>query len=185
MGWKIPITLMFNLTHLRQTHPVMLTSEYLRLHNISEDQEWSNGAWLRSTYHKHASVFEPNQERKPLLHVIENWWYDPAGVNRVDQIPQSMKARGGWDDDGGDFSQGQRGSWGTVPSTVTSRYLQQALPADRSFLHYYEARAVLEMKPPEQNGRAGEKRLDISTDEALEEVLRANGWEVLYTYGGA
>jgi len=45
----------------------------LRLHNLSADTEGSSGSWLRTEYHQQANIFESDPEKKPSLHVIENW----------------------------------------------------------------------------------------------------------------
>lgn len=214
MAWKIPITNMLNLTHLRHTHPVILTSEYLRMHNFSEDSEWRNGAWLRVSYHDHANITQSDPKKRPTLHVIENHWFDPKGLNRVDVLPEAVKSRGEWSDDGGDPLKGETGSWGKNVTTTTSRLLFAALPHDRDVLSWDEARSVLETMTPEEDGiqyksispldngeipgadeegdvEIGEgrqglvRRWDVSKDETLEAVLRLNGWEVLYTFSGA
>jgi hypothetical protein len=203
MGWRIPITTMFNITHLRRTHPVIMISEYLRLHNLSVDMEWSNGAWLRDTYHKHANVFESNPQKKPSLQVIENWWYDPQGINRVDVLPKDMRARGNWSEKMGDPNNGQGGNWRTnSTTTAASRLLFNAMSTHRSVLSWEEARAILQTGVNEENyGRDVAEnstpraeisstiniahRWNVSTDDELEKVLRLNGWEVLYTYSGA
>jgi hypothetical protein len=202
MAWRIPITTMFNVTHLRRTHPVILISDYLRLHNLSADVEYSNGAWLRDTYHEHANVFESDPQKKPSLQVIENAWYDPTGTNRVDVLPRDMRMRGNWSEELGDPIQGQRGGWGNHTVTAASRLLLAAVPADKSVLPWEDARAALQAAVPEQkherdvaeNSISGGEipptpntghRWNVSTDEELERVLRLNGWEVLYTYSGA
>lgn len=205
MAWKIPINTMFNITHLRRTHPVITVNEYLRLHNFSADTEWSNGAWLRSTYHQHANVFESDPQKKPSLHVIENWWFDPEGVNRVDELPEDMKIRGNWSDEGGDLSKGQKGSFDSnVTTTTTSRLLSIAMPSGQSVLSWDEARRALQYDVPEdegeshveephsdENSEAPEvkdvktRRWNVTSDEDLENVIRMHGWEVLYTFSGA
>jgi hypothetical protein len=202
MAWRIPITMMFNLTHLRRTHPVILTSEYLRLHNFSTDVEWSNGAWLRSTYHEHANVFESDPDRKPSLQVIENSWYDPRGINRVDVLPTHMRLRGDWREDLGNPAFGQKGGWGNNVTTAISRMLLATLPADKSVLSWEQAQAILQDVMHDENQKHGAlghpasagaissnvkvgRKRDVSADEELERVLRLNGWEVLYTYSGA
>lgn len=168
MAWRIPITTMFNVTRLRQTHPVILVSDYLRLHNLSADSEGSSGSWLRNEYHQHANIFESDPEKKPSLHVIENWWYDPSGVIRVDMLPMEMRVRGNWSEEGGNPSADMAGSWGAEVETEINRKLHE-LSKDKSVLSWEEAcSAVTGM-----------------SDEELEQEFQANGWEVLYTYQGA
>lgn len=179
MTWRIPITTMFNLTHLRRTHPVILISDYLRLHNLPADTEGSNGAWLQFEYHTHANVFESNPQRRPSLQVIENKWYED-GINRVDVLPLEMRIRGNWSDNGGDPSRGENGSWGHNITTTISSSLHVALPKDKSVLSWEAARKVLEAVA----SKGGEINDVPSTDEGLEKLLQVNGWEVLYTYMG-
>lgn len=72
MGWKIPIGMMIDMTHLRETHAVLTMSEYLKLHSLPADIEQGNGQWSDSTYRIHS---------RP----IPNAWWDPPGVVRVEQ----------------------------------------------------------------------------------------------------
>lgn len=180
MTWRIPITTMFNLTHLRRTHSVILISDYLRLHNLSADTEGSSGAWLQFEYHTHANIFDSDHQRRPTLHVIENGWYEPNGINRVDLLPMEMKIRGNWSDNGGDLAQGQRGSWGHNVTTTISSSLHVALPKDKSVLSWEEAHKILQTFVSEGD----EVQNMLATDEGVEELLQLNGWEVLHTYVG-
>lgn len=190
MTWKIPITTMFNVTHLRLTHSVILLSDYLRLHNISTDQEGSNGAWLHETYHQQPNIFSG---RKPTLNVIKNQWFDPEDILRVDVLPEGMKTRGNWTEEGGDWSRAQRGGWQNNVTTITSRALYAAVPSDRDrqFLSWEEARSALDFDIPEERfgtnvtSLKSGSRWDLSSPEQMEKVLQVNGWEVLYTYSGA
>jgi hypothetical protein len=99
MAWRVPISVMLNLTLLRNAQPVITVAEYLRLHNMSEETEANDGNWQRHMYPQSPYVFDATR-RKPTLQVIENNWYDPHGINRVDMIPEAMKRRGlesrGW-----------------------------------------------------------------------------------------
>ncbi|KZT51862.1 hypothetical protein CALCODRAFT_442453 [Calocera cornea HHB12733] len=72
MGWKIPIGMMIDLSHLRETHAVVTMGEYLKLHNLSPDIEQGNGQWSDNTYHMPSRA-------------IPNSWWDPPDVIRVDQ----------------------------------------------------------------------------------------------------
>ncbi|KAH7928998.1 hypothetical protein BV22DRAFT_1030029 [Leucogyrophana mollusca] len=175
MGWRIPLSVMVNMTHLRQTQPVILVSEYLRLHNLSLDHEASNGQWETEKYHQHASIFETDPTKKPSLHIIENHWYDPKGINRIDYIPDDMRSRGNWNPEGGAKGKGEVGSWGTQDKSRIYTFLAGALSGRQHVLEWDKARSIL------QGLGVG----DVSTDEALEKTLRDNGWEVLYTYDGA
>lgn len=207
MGWRIPITTMFNISHFRRTHPVILVSDFLRLHNLSADTERSNGIWARSLYHEHANVFDGDPERKPSLFVIENSWYDPPGLNRVEELPVEMRVRGQWDETRGDPTKGESGSWGNAVNTPTSRSLQAAIPGGKSVLSWEDARGVLQAalvqededrnlsgnserliiveESRDDSGLKMERRWNLSTDENMERILHLNGWEVLHTYSGA
>ena len=94
MAFRIPISVMVNMTHLRSQHSVITASEYLHLHGLDPGFESGNGIWLRDRYHVHPSVFETNKTKTPSLFIIENHWYDPVGINRVNYITEAMKLRG-------------------------------------------------------------------------------------------
>jgi len=71
MGWKVPIEMILDLDHLRETHPVVTMSEYLKLHDISPGVEQGDGQWSDDAYHVRSRL-------------ISNSWWDPPGVIRVD-----------------------------------------------------------------------------------------------------
>jgi hypothetical protein len=173
MAWQVPISVMFNLTHLQQSHAVITTADYLRLHNISMDLESTDGHWDVDTYH----VRDTGGDMGPSLHAIENEWYEPDGSVRVDYIPQDMRLRGGWSSEGGDASRDQVGSW-TSLTTDSEIYhaLTEALPGGRPLIDWDSARRIVE---------DGERVTPESSVEEIGDVLRENGFEVLYTYDGA
>lgn len=174
MAWKVPISDMLNLSHLRRTQSVITVADYLRLHNLPEDLELSTGQWDAAKYHQNPSVFD-SHGKPPSLHVIENQWYDPLRLNRVDRIPEEMKERGKWNPRLGDKAQDQYGGWKT-PSRTKAYHVLELMLAGRQFvLGWDQARAILE-----SSGIGG-----VSTDEGLTEILLSNGWEVLYTFDGA
>ncbi|EJU02501.1 hypothetical protein DACRYDRAFT_22122 [Dacryopinax primogenitus] len=72
MGWKIPIGMMIDLNHLRETHAVVTMAEYLRLRGLSPDLEKGNGQWSDDTYKLHSRAIPNNR-------------WDPSGVVRVEQ----------------------------------------------------------------------------------------------------
>ncbi|KAK0203915.1 hypothetical protein DFS33DRAFT_1374267 [Desarmillaria ectypa] len=83
-AWVLPINLMINITHLRQSHPVITVSDYLRLYGHDSDAEAPDGQWQRVFYHLTENVLTG---KIPDLYVIENgWWYDPPGTVRVDEM---------------------------------------------------------------------------------------------------
>ncbi|KAH7919730.1 hypothetical protein BV22DRAFT_1040608 [Leucogyrophana mollusca] len=166
MGWRIPITLMFNITHLRRTHSVMLISEYLRLHDLPVELESTDGQWDMANYFR---------GEVPLsLFAIKNDLYEPSNINRVDMIPDDIKARGRQCPDDGDEPDCADESWSAMLKSPIYLSLEAALPSDKSLLDWDAAREVLK-----------QAERDTSTDESMERTLNENGWEVLYTYDGA
>ncbi|KAG9311639.1 hypothetical protein JVU11DRAFT_7873 [Chiua virens] len=173
MAWKIPISVMFNLTNLQQTHAVITTADYLRLHNISTDLESTDGHWDVDTYH----VRDTTGDMTPSLHAIENGWYEPDHSVRVDRIPEDMRLRGGWNLEGGDASHDKGGSWATTGwDSDIYRALTESLPSGKPVINWGDVRKAVE---------DGERITPESSDEAVGDVLRENGFEVLYTYDGA
>ncbi|KAH7913488.1 hypothetical protein BJ138DRAFT_1111447 [Hygrophoropsis aurantiaca] len=173
MAWKIPITLMFNLTHLRHTHSVMLISEYLRLQGLSPQDESSDGQWSSSKYHTKGAL----GNMYPSLYEIENNKFDPTGTNRVDLLTAGMKSRGQWCPPGRHEDDCEHEGWKDSMKSPLCLSLEAVLPASKRILDWDAVRKVLQEN--------GDHAWDISTDEGMEEVLQENGWEVLYTYEGA
>ncbi|KAH7882514.1 hypothetical protein F5I97DRAFT_1816606 [Phlebopus sp. FC_14] len=172
MAWRIPISLMFNLTHLQRSHSVITVSDYLRLHNISSDVETSSGPWDIGAYHRRDS----SGLLQPSLHVIENSWYDPGDIVRVDRLSDDMQRRGDWRAEDSEPSRGRIGSWHDNPDSVLYRALMRSIPRGRHLLNWEDVRRVVE---------DGHRIMPESSDEAVGNVLRENGFEVLYTYEGA
>ncbi|KAG1803473.1 uncharacterized protein BJ212DRAFT_1486964 [Suillus subaureus] len=170
MAWRIPVSLMFNLTHLRETHAVITVSDYLRLHNISVDVETTSGHWDTDLYHRGVNIFSDSKV-EPSLYVIKNEWYD-AGVIRVDQLPRTMRERGRWN-----ITHGQVGSWATTEETPLSKALHDAMTSGTSVLDWDTVLIVV-----------GDNYDPIETESSsaggIASTLEENGWEVLYTYGG-
>jgi len=175
MGWKIPIQYMMNFTRLREVHPIITVEQYLRMHNLPPELEASNGAWNREAYHTQASVFAEDQSKRPTLFSIQNMWYDPWTISRVDYIPEAMKARGKWSPEGGDHQNGAHGFWPETEMSSISQYLHQGLGQDTNTLQW--DRAVQLLRETQATSR-----WDLNTDEGITEALQANGWEVLYTF---
>jgi hypothetical protein len=178
MAFRIPISIMFDLPHLRARHPVITVSEYLRLHGLDPEAESSQGSWERESYHIHSNVFESNKTKTPSLFVIENQWYEPSGSNRVDYIPQAMKERGNWERYSPSQSQESGGYWPSVEPTEISEQLTNALGDFPAVLNWDTAKLILETSELESD-------VDLDDDKAVEDVLNANGWEVLYTFFSA
>lgn len=173
MAWRIPISKMLNVTLLRNRHPVITVSDFLRLHNISEDVERSDGHWGRDTYHMNPNVFDASGHI-PSLHIIQERLYDPHGINRVDIIPEDMRTRGGWTFGRGQLLDGDNVEWNENIPTLAHDTLWKFSPEKSSVLDWNQARQILK--------RRGYFGLD--TDEELEWFLIDNGWEVLHTYQG-
>ncbi|THH17349.1 hypothetical protein EW146_g3462 [Bondarzewia mesenterica] len=179
MAWEIPISVMLNVTHLRATQPVVLISEYLRLHGQSPEMEVGNGAWQRRLYHKNANAFSEDKTRIPALYVIENHWYDPPGTHRVDYLTEFLKERGGWMLDSGNMETGPKSRWTSRPSNEAYERVNAILGGlGRDSLGWDEVRRAFQTE-------GSIWRWDVSTDEKLERLLQENGWEVLYTFQGA
>ncbi|KAI0314068.1 hypothetical protein OF83DRAFT_1285805 [Amylostereum chailletii] len=178
MGFRVPIQLMLNLTRMRELHPVLLVSDYLRLHALPPALEASDGRWQREAYHASPPVYPlgPAQDADalPTLFVAENHHYDPRGSTRVDRIPDDMKRRGAWSPDGGDPARGERGHWTEGPRTMTAKKLYRALDENSVTLEWERAREVVRA--------AGSGEHDLDTDEGVERALRANGWGTVYTF---
>jgi hypothetical protein len=159
MGFRIPISVALDLPRLRARGPVITALEYLRLHGQGPEAESTSGSWLRRPYHMHPNVFESNQT-KPSLFVIGNRLYDPEGTNRVDYIPQEMKRRGNWTED---------------EPTEISKLLRERADQRSIVADWEPAKDALK-----SSGLVPE--VDLDDDAVVEDILNANGWEVLYTF---
>jgi len=177
MGFRIPISAMIDLPRLRARHPVITASEYLRLHGQDPETESSSGYWYRDLYISHPNVFETNKTKTPTQFVIENQWYDPHGVNRVDYIPESMRNRGKWEHHFGPEIGETAGYWPAEEPTAISTRLTSALPGGKFVLSWETAKSCLAAS---QIG----SEVDLDNDEVVENVLNVNGWEVLHTFLG-
>ena len=175
MAFRIPISIMLDLPRLRARHPVITVSEYLRLHGLDPEIEASNGQWQRESYHTQPNVFESNRTNTPSLFVVENHWYHPEGTTRVDNIPQAMKDRGNWKPYSMSGNQETAGYWPfEVPTNISTRLAEVT-----------QMRGVMDWDTVKVTLRAASELVpdvDLDDDEALEEVLNANGWEVVHTF---
>ncbi len=172
MAFRIPISVMIDLPHLRSRHPVVTVSEYLRLHGLDPEVESSRGHWEKKLYHTQPNVFESNKTKTPSLFVIENQWYEPSGTTRVDYIPQAMRERGNWERYSHSQSQETGGHWPFVVPTEISGHLANVNPG---VLDWDVAKRVLRSSKPESE-------FNLDDDEIVEDVLNDNGWEVLHTF---
>jgi hypothetical protein len=177
MGFRIPITLMFDFPRLRSRHPIITASEYLRLHGQDPESESSSGFWLRDHYISSPNIFEPNQTKLPSQSVIQNEWYDPTGTNRVDYIPEAMKSRGKWEryNESEMNDHENAGYWPPEDPTSLSDLLTSVLPEGKAILDWSAVKSVL------RESTVG-LEVDIIDDRIIERVLNDNGWEVLHTF---
>ncbi len=175
MAFRIPISVMVDLPHLRSRHPVITVSEYLRLHGLDPEIESSRGNWQKELYQSHPSAFESNKTKTPSLFVIENQWYEPSGYNRVDYIPQAMKERGNWEPYPPSQRQEMGGYWPSSEPTEISKRLSDVLRDFPAVLDWDTAKPIL-------RSSEFESEVDLDNDKAVEDLLNANGWEVLYTF---
>jgi hypothetical protein len=175
MAFRIPISIMIDLPRLRARHPVITVSEYLRLHRLDPEAESSRGSWQRGLYHSHPNIFESNKTKTPSLFVVENQWYQPSGSNRVNYIPQAMKERGNWERYSPSQSQELGGYWPSVEPTEISQRLTNALGDDPPVLDWDTAKSILETSELEPE-------INLDDDKVVEDVLNANGWEILHTF---
>jgi hypothetical protein len=173
MAFRIPISIMLDLPRLRARYPVITVSEYLHLHGLDPEIESSRGHWERELYHAHPNVFESNKTKTPSLFVIKNQWYHPSGSIRVDLITQEMKQRGNWERYPQSQSQDTGGYWPFVmPTDISNRLLANG---NSGVLDWDAAKRGLlssELEP----------EVDLDDDKVVEDVLNANGWEVLHTF---
>ncbi|KAH9021768.1 hypothetical protein EDB84DRAFT_1565207 [Lactarius hengduanensis] len=173
MGFRIPISVMVNITHLRSRQPVITASEYLRLHGQDPESESGSGYWPRQSYHTHPNVFETNKTKTPSLFVIENHWYNPINTTRVDYIPEAMKRRGKLERHSEPYHySGSAEFWPPQEATELSVFLRWR----GSVMDWGTARSVLE----EKSHLVGD--VNLHDDQAVEELLNAHGWEVLHSF---
>jgi hypothetical protein len=160
MGFRIPISVVLDLPRLRERGPVITVSEYLRLHGLSPELESTTGWWPQELYHSSPNVFESNQTKMPSLFVIENHLYDPENTVRVDYIPQEMKSRGNWTRD--------------TPTNISKKLIERV----GGVVDWWATSVVL------RDAELGPE-VDLEDDAVIEDILIANGWEVLYTFNHA
>ncbi|KAH8991851.1 hypothetical protein EDB86DRAFT_2806423 [Lactarius hatsudake] len=173
MGFRIPISVMVNITHLRSRQPVITASEYLRLHGQDPESESSSGYWPRESYHTHPNVFEANKTKTPSLFVIENHWYNPINTTRVDYIPEAIKRRGKLERHSEPYHySGGAEFWPPQETTELSVFLRWR----GCVMDWGTAMSVLE----EKSHLVGD--VNLHDDQVVEELLNAHGWEVLHTF---
>ncbi|KAI9450389.1 hypothetical protein BJY52DRAFT_179566 [Lactarius psammicola] len=176
IGFRIPISVMVNITHLRNRQPVITASEYLRLHGQDPESESSSGFWPRQSYHTHPNVFGTNKTKTPSLFVIDNDWYEPRGTIRVDYIPEAMKRRGKLKRrPGPDNYDGSTEYWPPLKPTELSSNLVEIMRWHDSVIPWYAAKNVV------KSFDLGVKE-NLDDDGVVEKLLHAHGFEVLHTF---
>lgn len=76
VAWRLPISLMLDMSLIRRQHSVITVAEYLKLHQLDLALEVLNGSWSESAYH--GGPF------KPTLHALTQEGWD-SGFVRVDR----------------------------------------------------------------------------------------------------
>ena len=176
MGFRIPISVIVNMTHLRNRQPVITVSEYLRLHGQDPESESSNGFWSHQQYHTHPNVFEVNRTKTPSLFIIENQWYQYEGTNRVDYIPEAMKRRGYLEGVPKPESYDFDDYWPPLEPTELSRRLTADSPSDCFVIEWRTVEEVL------KNSIDLVGEVNLNDHKAVEKVLNEHGLEVLHTF---
>ncbi|KAF8329077.1 uncharacterized protein EI90DRAFT_2924656 [Cantharellus anzutake] len=153
MGWRMPVGVMVDLTHLRRLHPVITTSEFLQLHGLNNSLEQTDGTF-RETAYLGASIAPPF-----TISIIPNGEFDhgPHGevvrVDRLAPLPPGVP---------------------TNTTRITAVLLQRLEHDAWHTLDFEEVKRILK--------EAG-LRVWEGEDE-LEHLLEAEGWVLLYTFGG-
>ena len=173
MAFRIPLPLMLNITRMREVHPTILVSDYLRLHDLPASIEASDGSWRRGDYHQHANVFSPPHSHHPTLFVVANRWYDAGKTIRVDQLSDEMKTRGRWVQGVG-AGNGTGGHWSEWEETDISKNLRGSLNY-AGVVNWPAAVHRLEKMEVAQ-------RYDLSREEDVISALQENGWEAVHTF---
>ncbi|VDB91199.1 unnamed protein product [Peniophora sp. CBMAI 1063] len=174
MGYRIPIPLMLNITAMRAVHPVVLVSDFLRLHDLPLDIEVGNGHWGREAYHTHAPIHGAPLGA-PDLYVVKNEWYD-EGFYRVDVLPEDMKRRGGWVSAAASVD-GPTGHWEERQENDVSLRMRESFDSWGHLLPWKDAIETLRVTSARDTH-------DLDNEEGVMAALHANGWEVLQTFLG-
>ncbi|KAG9038130.1 hypothetical protein FRB95_002570 [Tulasnella sp. JGI-2019a] len=161
MGWRVPMSMMLDLPHLRSKYNVLVLDEYLRYHGMDPGKEWSNGAWHRSDYlGKDMTIF-----------VVRNTEYDPEGMVRVDDkkaLFERMEGHG---------EHNHRKTRRAMPAIPGEGPLHDRLVSaigNELVMDWYKAQ-----------GAVYSFVNDTWNAEEVEDVLWKNGWATLHTFAGA
>ncbi|VDB87335.1 unnamed protein product [Peniophora sp. CBMAI 1063] len=171
MGYRIPIQLMLNITAMRTLHPVLLVSDFLRLHGLPVNIENKEGVWEREAYHDTGPLEEARLG--PDLFVIQKGWYDTKEARRVDRLTENMKVRGRWR--AGDATEsGASGQWEEKEGAEVARKLrfQYGLFGTLSWDH-----AVNTLRKT-----SAADDYNLGTDAGALDALQDHGWEVVHTF---
>ncbi|KAG8846768.1 hypothetical protein FRB96_001793 [Tulasnella sp. 330] len=164
MGWRVPMSMMLDLPHLRSQYNVILVDEYLRFHNMDTGKEWSNGAWHRNDY------LAPNM----TIFVVKNEEYDPEGMVRVDSRNAMFMAHKHHHDHSHEHNAAERRTMPEAPGKGQFQNQLKAMLGDELVMDWNKAQvAVADFVNNTRN------------TEEIEELLWANGWATLHTFSGA
>lgn len=123
MAWQIPIDLMLNITHIRQTHSVITAVDYLRLHGLRGSAEALDGRWSLDAYHSRPHTLT---NQYPSLRKIQHVEYEPKHVVRVDYVSPELHQKAT-----------------VIPQDqALADALTAAIPHDRAYLTWMEAQSV-------------------------------------------
>ncbi|KAG8905648.1 hypothetical protein FRB99_008489 [Tulasnella sp. 403] len=87
MAWRVPMEVMLDLPHLRQTHNVLLLREYLQLNGMDPNLEQSTGQWSNDYIGK-----KTGSDKRMTAAAIRNEDFDPHPVVRVDSLSRMAKS---------------------------------------------------------------------------------------------
>ncbi|KAI0034661.1 hypothetical protein K488DRAFT_77072 [Vararia minispora EC-137] len=174
MAWRIPLPMMLNITRMRESHPVILISDYLRLHNLSAELETGDGSWDRERYHANTNLHNMDEPRGSSLFVVENDQYDLNGIVRVDYLPDDMRARGKWSTVNVTGDNTARGRWAMAERNDISSRLSMDIRHSGTVIWN---RALRRLKQS-----MAKDLFDLESDAGVVEALHHAGWEVVYTF---
>ncbi|KAF8266936.1 hypothetical protein EI94DRAFT_1802331 [Lactarius quietus] len=158
MGFRIPISVIVNMTHLRSRQPVITASEYLRLHGQNPEIESSSGFWLRQSYHTHPTPLRRTKQRRHHYSSLRT-----TEEGELERHP------------GPDNYDGRTQYWPFLEPTELSSSLAEGARWQNFAISWYTAKKCVESS---HLGRG----VNLNDDRAVEELLNAHGWEVLHTF---
>ncbi|KAG8989235.1 hypothetical protein FRB90_002332 [Tulasnella sp. 427] len=160
IAYRVPIDIMIDIPHLRRSgHPVVLTSEFLRLSGFTNPEvlETTSGHFDRDKY----LGVRPTDGKNVTLFVVKNNEYDLKGsVARVDRVQPLVEK----------FGRFSLEDVGTVSRKLWEKVNDKA---DHTTVSLEEAREAVRLYMD-----------DPDNDHELEDILGTMGWVVLHTWDG-